>query len=403
MSGHARNAPSDAKRWLRCPGALNLCRKLGLENTAGIAAAEGTAAHWVSEMCFGMGFEPTDFLGAKIQADSFTFIVDDEMCEALQPGLDRIAEFPGKRFSERRVDTTPWVGMDEDGNPQRGTLDRAVVGSDEIVIGDLKFGRGIPVQCVGNEQIRIYALAFWQEIAQHLTDATSFRFIIDQPRNAQGGGEWVQTLDELLAFGEHVRERALLTFDEDAPCIPSKDACLWCPAAKIDGACVSYEKWNLEFCDIDFEDLDSSDDIAMPEIDGLTVSRKKTLYEHLGVIRKFLDRVESTVRGDVFIGDGEKYSMKVVDGRRSRRKHIDEEKSEAWLVKSGRSAEDIFNKKLITPAQVDKLIGKGKFPKSLIIGGEPQPAIVPIADDRPEIIIEGQTFEDFTTFEDLDD
>lgn len=407
MTGHARNAPSDAKAWLYCAGKINRVRKLGLKDTSGPAASEGTAAHLISEICLEVGLDPFDMLGTEIEADGLKFICDEDMAEALQPGIDRIREFEGPFYGERRVNITPWVGEDENGNDQFGTLDRGIAGKDEIVIGDLKYGRGVPVEAVGNPQIRLYALGFYFELARHITAATRFRFIIDQPRNAKGGGEWTQTLDELLEFGEFVKERAKMTFDPNAKCTPSKDACLWCEAAKIDGACPEYEAWNLEFCDIEFENLDDyvefGIDVETPDPEGLTTARKKAIYDHLPAIRKFLTRVEASVAADVRTGDGEKYGLKIVAGRRSNRKHADEELSEAWLKKQGFKDDQIITKKLKTPAMLDKIVGKGKFPKDFVVGGEPTPSIVSIEDARPALLVTSD-FENLDeTFEDFDD
>ncbi|SON54249.1 hypothetical protein HDIA_0708 [Hartmannibacter diazotrophicus] len=396
---HARNAPSDAKRWMGCAGAINRCKKLGLNSDqSSFAAAEGTIAHRVAnDYCFNLGFEPYDLLGRRMSADGYHFVVDEAMCDAIQPGLDRLAEFEGQRFSEYRVNITPWVGKDEDGNDQLGTLDRGIVGRKEIVIGDLKYGAGIAVPCVGNPQVPIYGLGFWNDVARHISDAKVFRFIIDQPRNGRGGGEWILTLDELLAFGEEVKARAALTFDEDAPCTPSDEACLWCPAAKVDGACPEYEAWNLSSFDIDFDDLDAledGDEIELPEVEGLNVKRKAAIYMRLTALRGFLSRIEQTVSADVKLGDGAKYGLKLVAGKRSKRVHVDEGLSERYLVRKGVPRSKLINEKLISVAQLDKVYGKGKFPSFLFTGGIQQPVIVPLEDARPALLTDS-VFEDY--------
>lgn len=410
MAGHARNSPSDSKRWLGCAGAIMRCKKLGLTGDDGKvnpAADEGTAAHLIRELSLSVGLDAYDFVGTEVDVNGVIYVCDEDMADALQPGIDRVREFHGEMVVEYRVDTTPWVGLDEEGNRQGGTLDCGIIGDEEIVINDLKFGRGIPVEAVGNTQIRLYALGFYEQIAKYKTNAKKFRFVIDQPRNAKGGGEWTQTLDELLAFGDYVKERAAMTFDPNAPCTPNVDSCLWCPAAKVDGACPEYEAWNLEFCDIEFENLDDyvefGVEVETPEVEGLTTARKKAIYDHLSAIRKFLTRVEASVAADVRIGDGEKYGLKIVAGRRSNRKHADEEQSEAWLKKHGFKDDQIITKKLKTPAMLDKIVGKGKFPRDFVVGGEPTPSIVSIEDARPALLVNAE-FENLEDdFEDFDD
>lgn len=407
MTGHARNAPSDAKRWLGCPGALNRCKKLGLDKDDGrvnTAADEGTAAHLIRELALEVGLDAHHFVGTEVEVNGVKYLCDDDMADALQPGIDRIREFPGKMIIESRVDITHITGLNDHGEPQKGTLDCAVIPEahqgEEAVQSDLKYGRGIPVEAVNNSQQIIYFDALWEQIKDTHPHIKRVRIIIDQPRNSRGGGEWVITIDELRKKAAEYRERAKLTFDPNAPCTPNVDSCLWCPAAKVEGACPEYEAWNLQFCDIEFENLDDYVDFGIevqtPDVEGLTTARKKAIYDHLPAIRKFLTRVEASVSADVKTGDGEKYGLKIVAGRRSNRKHADEEQSLSWLEKHGFSEDQIITKKLFTPAQLDKVVGKGRFPRELVVGGEPTPSIVSIEDARPALLVT-------TDFENLDE
>lgn len=396
MSGHARNSPSAATMWTLCAGSLNRIEQLGLgDDRTSEVGAEGTAAHTICESCLLFGFEPYEFVGMKVQADGFTFVVDNAMAEALQPGIDRIRDFDGEMFIEHRVNTTPWVGRDKEGNEQFGTLDTGIIMEDEIVIRDLKYGRGIPVQAVGNKQIRIYGLGFWEEIAKHRTDAKKFRFIIDQPRNNQGGGEWVQTLDQLLEFGEWVKERAAATFEDDAPCTPSLDACQWCPAAKVTNACPEHLEWKLDLMTLDFEDLDDEFGVGlvMPPVQSITPERRSYLIQHKSLVNKFFEQLQAEAMVDALAGRPVP-GLKAVYGRRPARKHKDVAKSEAWLRENAYSDDQIFNKELLSPTQLEHSIGRGVFPIDLVERGEPKPTLVPVDDERPEIFSIDQEFED---------
>lgn len=368
------------------------------------AADEGTAAHLIREMCLEVGLDAFDFVGTEVEVNGVIYVCDEDMADALQPGIDRIREFRGKMLIESRVDITHITGLNDHGEPQRGTLDCAVIpgpeDGDEAVQSDLKYGKGIPVEAVNNTQQVIYFDALWEQIKDSHPHIKRVRIIIDQPRNGRGGGEWVITIDELRKKAAEIRERAKLTFDPNAPCVPSTDGCTWCPAARVEGACPEYEAWNLEFCGIEFENLDDYDEFGMevetPDPEGLTVARKKAIYDHLSGIRKFLTRVEASVANDVKTGDGEKYGLKIVAGRRSKRKHADEEKSQTWLEDHGFDEDVIITKKLKTPAMLDKIVGKGKFPRDFVVGGEPTPSIVSIEDARPALLVT-------TDFDNLDD
>jgi hypothetical protein len=207
---------------------------------------------------------------------------------ALLPGIDRCRQFLGKTFIELRVNTTPWVGRDEDGNEQGGTLDFGCVGEELIVISDLKFGRNIPVEAIRNYQQVLYALGFYHQVAKHITKATKFLIIIDQPRNSAGGGEWPVELAELEAIGEWIKVRAAETFDPAAPCTPSKDACTWCPAAKKMGACPEYEAWQISMLEQEIQDLDDFDAfgsaLTVPDVSVMTPARITAIYMHRAML-----------------------------------------------------------------------------------------------------------------------
>lgn len=388
MGSHSQLSPSAASRWMGCAASVRRIAALGIEEErTSIFAAEGTAAHWVREQCLEFGFEPYDFIGTKIQADGFEFVCDDEMADHLQPGIDRAREFDGQVFIEHRVDTTPWVGPDDDGNPQGGTVDCGIIPYDddgEFILDDLKYGRGIPVQAVRNKQQMIYALAFWNQFGRYRSDAKRFRIIIDQPRNGAGGGEWVVSLEDLLAFGEKVKAAADATRDPNAPCTPSEDACMWCPLTQVDGACPEHEEWKLDMLGLEVEDLDADDEPVMLDIEGINPKRRRYINQHAHILRKWLDRLHADEIADV-LENGPANGVKAVAGRMPPRKHADEDASEAWLRKRGLPDEKIFTQKLISVAQLDKTLGKGIFPKSLVDQGVPKPVLVPIEDDRPAL------------------
>ena len=403
MAGHARNAPSDSKRWLRCPGAINLCKKLNFVSRTSPAAAEGTAAHEIRERCLKTGNDPDAYLGEVLTADGMEFEVTSSMCDALQPGIDRIREFHGKLYVEKRVDITPWVGLTEDGERQYGTLDCGIVNDIEIAISDLKFGEGVPVEAVNNEQQLLYLRAFIKQFLNDEVGNRKLRIIIDQPRNNAGGGEWVIDFAELKKWAKYCKERAALTYDENAPCIPSKEACFWCPAAKIEGACNAHDKWVLEMFLEDVEDLDA-DEFELPDPTVISDKRKRVIYENISLIRKFIDRVEASVRDEIFAGEGEKYGKKVVLGKRSARRHKDELISELHFLSEGHDPRLLYTSKLKSPAQLeDTVLGKNGFPESLMAGGEKQPVVAPIEDARPAIALSGKDdIEDLGDDDDFD-
>ena len=384
------NRPSDAARWIECSGSLQATAGYPIQEENEFTA-EGTAAHSIREKCLRFGFEPFDFIGTTARVGSFEFEVDEEMAEHLMPGIDEIRGFDGQLFVEKRVDTSEWVGLDSKGQRQGGTLDCGVVGSKLIVISDLKFGMGVAVQAVRNWQQILYALAFWRQIARHISDAKQFLIIIDQPRNHAGGGYWSVSLDELLAFGEHIKARALLTKIQGAPLTPGDKQCQWCPAANLPGkpgGCTAHHEWMADQIDMKFETIDKLEAIGLdwtpPKIHSLTPERKAHIVRVKSTVEKWLEKLHADVIADG-LANRPTPGLKVVEGRKPPRKWRDLVPAEAWLEQR-LGPEKIFNRKLISPTQSEKLLGKGNEPpNALVERGSPKPILVPLEDARPPI------------------
>lgn len=400
MSAHARLGPSAAEAWMTCAGYPNAVD--GLHDPGSEFAAEGTAAHSVADDCLTLGLDARDFIGSKLtvteknretgeieQAWTFEWTEDD--AEDLQPGIDEIRALGGEFFGEHRVDLSAVYGVEG----QFGTLDRGVILPDEIVIGDLKWGRGIPVSPVKNKQLMIYGLGFWHNVAKHRSNAKRMRFIIDQPRCPGGGGHWSCSIDELLAFQEEVRAAAQATLDPFAPRCASEKGCYWCARRKQSptepgavSGCKTYDEYMLDAIGLRFDALDdalaSGSPLALPRYDQLSAERRSFLVRHKGSIEKWLEAIHAAVIQDGLNGE-EIPGLKVVDGRRGRKAWVDEKKADSWLAE--RLGDDRFTFKLKSPSQAITAL-KGDARKELLDSGlfregEPKPVLVDEADERP--------------------
>lgn len=412
MSDHAKLSPSSASGWMQCPAYPDVnAQYLNEDNEA---ASEGTSAHAISDFCLTHGFDAYDLIGTVtnitgkrrktvkdssgklVKTDeveqvrwSFTWTEDD--AELLQPGIDWIREQEGTFYGEARVDLSDWLGEN-----QFGTMDRVVLSEKGILVSDLKWGRGIPVQAVGNKQLRLYALGAWKKYASHITDpAFPVTIHIDQPRNSAGGGLWTITLGELWEFGEEARAAAERTRLPNPPRNPSADACLWC-AGKDD--CDAYHKFNLQMLSLEFEDLDDGE-ITLPDPNRLTPERMRVILDHTGMIKKWLDGIHANMFQRVMAGD-DSAGLKAVEGRKNPDSWKNEAEAERRLVQL--LGDKAHKKKLITPTQAGKSISKEDWQpvyNELVKVGERKPTLVDIADDRPAI----RSLADIATdFDDLD-
>lgn len=413
-AAHAKLSPSSASGLANCPAFPDVQEQYINEDNE--AAAEGTAAHAISDFCLTHGFDAYDMIGTvtrivgkvrktirdssgklvktnEVEEKVFTFTWTEDDADYLQPGLDWIREQPGQFFGEFRVDLSRWLGLN-----QFGTMDRVILSPQLLIISDLKWGRGIPVSPIGNKQLRLYALGAWLAHASHITDrAFPVLIDIDQPRNQAGGGQWRITLGELLDFGDEIREAATRTRVANPPRIPTKDGCTWCLG--VDD-CDPYQKWMLEFLGMDsFEDLDDLDDLDLPEPAAFTPQRRRVILEHKPMIIKWLESVHSSLFQSAMNG-GDTAGLKLVDGRKNPDKWRDAKAAETAL--SARIGAKCFTKKLITPTQAGKAISSEDWKpiySEHVIVGKRKPTLVDEADDRPAI----ESFTDAEDFDDLDD
>lgn len=386
---HAKLSPSSASGWMVCPAYPNVQQLYPDSSSA--AAAEGTFAHSISDFCLTYGLDAYDLIGTVGKVEGYTFEWAEEDADLLQPGIDWIREQPGTFYGEARVDLSKWMGAG-----QFGTMDRFVLSDDQAVGSDLKWGRGIPVQAVGNKQVRIYLLGAMNLYAPHITDP-KFPIIldIDQPRCGNGGGRWKITLGELWEFGEEVRAAAARTYVDNPERVASKDGCLWC---KGKDDCTTFDAFNLEMLSLEFEDLDSGS-IELPDPDGLTASRKRVILDHRQMVTKWLDSVHASVYQAAMRGE-DTGGLKLVDGRKSPDSWIDPKAAERRLVQL--IGDKATKKVLITPTQAGKSISKEDWQPiytELVKVGERKPTLVDEADERPAI----RSLADIATdFDDLD-
>lgn len=392
MSAHAKFGPSSADAWMTCLGYTNAVD--GLPNDSSEFAAEGTAAHDISDLCLSLGLSPFDFIGTITKIEDYVFEWSDEDAEFLLPGIERTEEFPGTFYGERKVDLSRWLGPD-----QFGTLDRGIVSDDLIVISDLKYGRGVPVSPVENKQLMLYAVGFWDNVARHVSDAKEFLIIIDQPRCPGGGGEWYTTLHELLAFGDDAQAAALAGREPNAPRVASAKGCYWCRRRKqppsepgaVSG-CKTYDEYQLAMFGAEFEDLDTGS-IRLPDM--LSLERRSVVLEHKGVIEKWLEDLHAACLTDALAGLPTP-GRKAVAGRRPAKKW-NASQIETLDERLTRLLGELrFMQKIKSPTQVSKEISKRDFADlaPLIDQGQPKPILVPEADARPALTPVTDQFDD---------
>lgn len=411
MAAHARLGPSGADRWMICRGSVRLIERLRAQgiippDSSSPAAAEGSVAHLVRSDSLDLGLDPHDWVGQSIAYDGYRFDVTEEMAEHLQSGIDWAREQPGTMYVEYRVDLSRWLPG------QFGTLDLGIVPApwlpedDQFIdIDDLKYGAGIKVEAVGTRQLRIYALGFWDKVARHVTDCKKFRLTIDQPR-AGGFKEWIVTLDELLAFGEEVEAAGRAIMDGDETLVASEKGCMFCPVKDTDQGCPAYTKWMDSFFDGVFEDLpdDLTTEPVFTDRAGMDPGRRYYIVRHAHLASKWLASLHEDSMDAARNGTPDPGS-KLVPGQRGDRAYVDQAKARTVLIQT--LGTEAYTRKLLSPAQAEKLIKPGKKVQKkygsqeawdaicdLVVQPEGRPILVPAEDPREALPTWEEQFDD---------
>lgn len=387
----------------------------------------GTAAHEVHEDALKNDVLASSYLGREIIVEDGegehyrkeTFVVDEEMADAVQQSVDRIRDyFVGYElegtnpvlYTETRVDISHWTPIHD----QSGTSDAFIVSDHAIDVFDYKHGTGVRVYAEKNTQGTLYTLGvlWWLRkklrvsLLRDLPQKT-IRIHIHQPR-LDHFDTWEVSLPDLLAFGAWIKARLLLTLAPDPPFVPSEKGCVFCKAKPTCKALAQRAEQLLEGC---FEDLTQEevivDEERIPtfaiECDPKRYGPQEVaiLYRHYKIISDWLNSLHTHVE-HLLLQREQVPGFKLVEGRGSR-DWIDEKSAIQGMTKVGVPKEKHYTEPiLITPPQAEgEIHGRGKKKKleelkpfwRRIPG---KPTVAPESDPRPALTMVDDLFEDLT-------
>lgn len=381
---HSDLGPSSADRWINCPGSVLLCKTLPERESR--FAAEGTAAHTLSQWCREKNLPASRFKGIIIKTGGFEFPVDQAFADGVQEFVDYVNQYEGDAGYELRVTYEKWV------KGGFGTLDDARLRDLFCALTDLKFGKGVQVFAKENAQLKLYGLGVYNDF-KHLYDFDKFVLTVHQPR-LDHVDEWETNIKDTLEWAEDVvRPAAVLAMKPGAPFKAGK----WCMFCKAKLTCRT--RAESIFTDVvgEFEDLDEAVDKAMVLGDkdarrgGLEFMENDELARVgtvVDIIAAWCKDIKAALMQKIQHGE-EVGDWKLVEGRSRRKWNADDNTMAALLAMEGVDEDDIWKKKLITPPKAEQILGKKhEYFKEYVNKPQGKPVLVPGSDRRPPLAVD---------------
>lgn len=371
---HALLGPSKAHQWLACPPSA-LWETEFPDPGSSEAAAEGTLAHAIAEDHLLKALAGRRQTTLKVHKEDPLF--KPAMLEHVATYVDVILELRAAMPEdasvcvEQRLDLTEWV-------PDCfGTADCVLIGDGQMHVCDLKYGKGVAVNAVGNPQLRLYALGCLNEFGM-LYDIRTVTTHIIQPR-LDSISEETLTVEELLKWGEEVvKPAAALAAEGKGDYNPGEDQCRWC---RCKNRCRAYQEYMWKLAEIRFDPVDEherqANELTDEEIGRLLSGVEELKRWASGIADWALDQAVN--HGVHFPG------WKLVEGR-SVRKITDEDKASLALLDADFKITQIMKLRGLT--ELEALAGKERLNNLIgkyIVKPEGKPTLAKESDKRPAL------------------
>ena len=375
---HAILSASGSHRWLTCTPSAVL--ETQFPDTTSEAAREGTLAHEICEIKARQRFyKKTDigYMAKNVATRELNKLRKDPLYQDEMEGytddyveeLDTHAlEFSEKPYIalETRLDLTEWV-------PEGfGTADCIMIGGDKLLIADFKYGKGVKVAAEGNTQMQLYALGAWKKYSC-IYSIKRIRMVIIQPRLSVNPEVWDLPVEDLLKFGEYAKERAALAIEGKGDYVPGEEQCRFCRARQ---QCRARADQNIMLA---FGDIGKLPPLISDDEVGDYLRKGEDVASWLKDLQEYA--LGACLSGKHIPG------YKAVEGRGSR-EWTDMDAAFEALQKSGVPAEMMYERKPLTLAALEKVVGKKDFAETAgpFITKKPgKPALVQEKDKRPAI------------------
>ena len=385
MGEHARLSCSN-HRWPHCPGSIR--EEARYPDTSSEASIDGTGTHLLLEMCLMNGVRAEQYvdqvIGEGHEDKPMGWLVDTARAQRAQMALDYVyrryreltVEYPEcdvTIFAEQKVNpgaTHPDPAMRRD--DWWGTADVTIKVTDRDVLKSLRFvevvdlkdGRGW-VKEKNNTQLYSYGIgAMFAPGAQ--TVPMKSRLTVVQPKtNPPVRYEDTDSL-HLEFKRQELTRAAFATDDPNAPLVPGSH-CEWCKAnMKRGGHCDAAAQKSIEEIQMTTGIIATDSTLSgLLSVDVSTAPAETlaAIMDQEAQLQAAFDRVRKEIEARV--GQGLSVPGWGMAEGRSTRVWADEEQAIAKLKSCRLKIDEYSPRKLVTPAEAEKLVGAERFKKHL--------------------------------------
>ena len=355
---------STAKRVIACPGSVALCDTMPPKPSSKYAD-EGTLLHNVMDLILTTNQTPESFVGMEYKDIKLTQeLIEDKIYPALQL-LDQVDP---KKEMEYATETR--VGFGDYLPDVFGSTDLlGRIGTRAIVL-DWKFGSGVAVEAEENQQLMFYAAAAMRtKESQWVFDgATEIECIIVQPPEIK---RWVTTPERIKQFEQELKVAVKIAQKPDAP-LENGEHCRWCAAKpvcpKMTGA------------------VDRALALAVGDIDAMQISH---YLKQADMLEQWVTDLRALAH--TMLEAGAIVPEWKLVAKRATRQWVDEDLAAKALAQD-MSHDEMYTKKLLSPAQAEKILKKAKkeLPASHVVAISSGSTLAPVDDPRPAVLQIGQ-------------
>lgn len=356
-------SPSASARLLACPGSAKA--SMGLPDQMSLFADEGHDAHALAEIRLSerLGFTTME------KVEDLTWYsqeMEDYISEYVSYVMEHVEEAKAK-CPDATVLVEQRVAAPKYDESLFGSTDVAIIADSELIIIDLKYGRGVPVSAKENTQEMCYGLCAMETFGS-LYDIERIKLCIFQPRIGNVS-EWELTVEELYKWADGVLKPGIEKIRSGSEEFNPSRHCIFCKAKPI---CKALREKNLELAKHEFRPAFLMDDSEIEEV----LDKADDFTNWINSVKEFA--LEDAMRGKRY----EHY--KLVEGR-SNRKYSDDDAVIAKVKEAGYSP---FEEKLLSVTAMQSRLGKSKFEEilgSLIVKPKGKLTLVSRDDKRPEV------------------